>query len=433
MSRRPALLALLLLGLGLAAAIAFSTPWQPLGAQPPGGGTRPSVAADFTAAEQAREESFHRELRPPAYAGLLGSLAVTVLLGFTPRGARLVELVGRPFGGGTPARLVAGTVAVTALGTLVALPFQARSEVVLRRYGLSTQGWGSWLTDVVKGYGIGLGVTLLALTGFLVIVRKLPRTWWAGLAVAAGALVVVGSFVYPVVLEPAFNRFTPLAAGPLRDEVLALARTEGVQVDDVLVADASRRTTSLNAYVSGFGSTRRIVLYDTLLKDTPDDEIRLIVAHELGHAARGDVLRGTLIGALGAGAAGCLVYLVLTGTGLPRRAGLDPEGGLSDPRAVPLLLALVAVGSLLASPAVNLVSRRVEARADVAALDATRDPTGAVRLERTLALTNLTDLRPPWLAYWMFATHPTPTQRIAQARDWARLHDVAVPPPLVGG
>ncbi len=136
-------------------------------------------------------------------------------------------------------------------------------------------------------------------------------------------LVAAASFGYPVLVEPLFNSFHPMAAGPLRTDLLAMARRDGVPVDDVLVADASKRTTELNAYVSGFGSTRRIVVYDTLLSSEPRAEIELVVAHELGHAKRGDVLHGTLVGALGAAAGVCVLYLVLTSPRLLRRAGVD--------------------------------------------------------------------------------------------------------------
>src|SRR4029077_12310053 len=105
--------------------------------------------------------------------------------------------------------------------------------------------------------------------------------WWSIGAVLGATLVVVLSFAYPIVVEPVFNSFTPMPAGELRTSLLTMAARDGVPVRDVLVADASRRTNSLNAYVSGFGATRRIVVYDTLLKDATPDEVRLIVAHEL--------------------------------------------------------------------------------------------------------------------------------------------------------
>jgi STE24 endopeptidase len=249
------------------------------------------------------------------------------------------------------------------------------------------------------------------------LARRAPQTWWAWAAGAVAALVVVVSFAYPVVVEPVFNRFSPLPAGELRDDLLALAAADGVPVDDVLVADASRRTTALNAYVSGFSGTRRIVVYDTLLR-APPDEVALVVAHELGHAQERDVLVGTLLGALGAAAAVCALFLVLSWAPLLGRSGAT---GAGDPRVVPLLLALVAVGGLLVGPLSNLVSRRIETRADVHALELTRAPEVFVETQKRLARTNLSDLDPHPVAYALFATHPSTTERIALAREWERL------------
>jgi STE24 endopeptidase len=186
-------------------------------------------------------------------------------------------------------------------------------------------------------------------------------------------------------------------------------------VEDVLVSDASRRTTGLNAYVSGFGSTRRVVLYDTVLDQLPDAEIESIVAHELGHVAADDVLTGTLMGALGAGAAVAALGWLLSWTPLLRRAGAESAG---DPRVVPLVLLLVAVGSLGATPVQNLVSRHVEARADLRALDLTGDAPAFIAMQLRLAVANLSDPDPPAVWQWFFGSHPTGPQRVAFARDW---------------
>ena len=191
-------------------------------------------------------------------------------------------------------------------------------------------------------------------------------------------------------------------------------------MQDVLVSDASRRTTALNAYVSGFGSTRRIVVYDTVLEQLPDDEIESIVAHELGHVSADDVLTGTLVGALGAGAAVALLGWLLSWTPLLRRAGADAPG---DPRVVPLVLFLAAVGTVVSTPVQNVVSRQVEARADVHALDLTADPGAFIAMQRRLAATNLNDPTPPAAWQWWFGTHPTAVQRVAMAEDWTRLAD----------
>jgi STE24 endopeptidase len=191
-------------------------------------------------------------------------------------------------------------------------------------------------------------------------------------------------------------------------------------VEDVLVSDASRRTTALNAYVSGFGSTRRIVVYDTTLARLSDDEIESIAAHELGHVANDDVLTGTLLGALGASTGVALLGWLLSWTPLLRRAGVETP---ADPAVLPLLLFLVAAGSLLATPVQNLVSRQIEARADVHALDLTGDPATFEAMQRRLATTNLAEPDPPSAWQWFFGSHPTTRQRIGLAEDWAKLAD----------
>jgi len=243
----------------------------------------------------------------------------------------------------------------------------------------------------------------------LACARRWPRAWPAVAGGLLAALVMAGSFVYPVVVEPLFNSFTPLPHGQLRSAILRLAAAEHVHVDDVLVADASRRTTTLNAYVSGFGSTRRVVVYDNLVNDLPRREALSVVAHELAHARHQDPLVGSAIGAAGALAGVGLLGVVLT-TGSRRRQ-------VGDPRVVPLVLALVAVGTLLSSPLVNLVSRQIETRADVDALETTHDPGAFIDMQRELSVRALADPTPPaWSQLW-FGSHPTALTRIAIARQ----------------
>lgn len=414
MTRLPAALTLVLLLAVLAAALAVVVPWTPL----PGADLRPDPLLDFTAADRAREVAYTGAVRPPVYLSLALGLLVSVGLALTPLGARLVVAVARPFGGGWGWQVVLGTFAVLLVGRLVTLPLSALAEAVRREYGLSTRTWAAWALDVGKGFLLAAALTALIVLVLVALARAAPGLWWAWGAASVAGLVVVVSFAYPVVVEPVFNRFAPLPAGELRDDLLALAERDGVPVDDVLVADASRRTTALNAYVSGFSGTRRIVVYDTLLARATPAEVRLVVAHELGHAERRDVLVGTLLGALGAAAAVCALFLLLSWRPL-----LAPSGasGAGDPRVVPLVLALIAVGSFALGPVENLVSRRIELRADVHALDLTRDPQVFIDAQKRLARTNLSDLDPNRLAYWLFATHPSTTERIALAREWERL------------
>ncbi len=196
----------------------------------------------------------------------------------------------------------------------------------------------------------------------------------------------------------------------MRTQILELAAEEGVEVDDVLVADASRRTTTLNAYVSGYGGTRRVVVYDTLVDDLSDQQALSVVAHELAHARNDDVLTGTSLGA-----AGALVGVGLLGllAGVAERRGWPKVGEVG---AVPMILALAAIAAVLASPVQNGISRQIETRADVDALGATNAPQPFVALQRRLAIKSLADPNPPAWSQWWFGSHPTVLERIAIAR-----------------
>lgn len=195
-----------------------------------------------------------------------------------------------------------------------------------------------------------------------------------------------------------------------------MAARDGIPVRDVLVADASRRTTGLNAYVSGFGATRRLVVYDTLLREAPPGEVRSVVAHELGHATHRDPELGALLGAIGAAAAVVALYLLGQWGALLRQAGVSSIG---SPRAIGLVLAVLAVAGLVSGPAQNVASRRVEARADQHALRLTGDPAEFAAMQLRLAEVNIADVHPPRIEYLLFATHPDTVERLAAARESA--------------
>lgn len=387
----------------LVAVAVWLVPWQPV----PGGAPPPvDRLSVFTAAEVARAESYAWWSRVWSWSALALSLAVAAVLGFSPLGPRLMAALRGPWW----VRVVLGVGAVSLVGRLATLPSAAMMQRHRLANGLSTQPWGGWVADLVKGEAIGVVTTSLALLVVFAAARRWRRAWPAVTAVLLGAMVVLGSFVYPLLVEPLFNSFTPLPDGELRREILALADTEGVPVEDVLVADASRRTTSLNAYVSGFGGTRRVVVYDTLVQSLPREQALSVVAHELAHARHGDVVVGTTLGALGAGVGVGLLGLVL-GT----RAG-RAQGRMGEAALVPLVLALLAFGTLAASPVENAVSRRIETRADADALAATRDPGAFVAMQRVLALRALADPTPPAWSQWWWGSHPTVLQRVALAR-----------------
>src|SRR5207302_3333035 len=211
-TRRAAAVGVLLL-VAFVVLVILTTPWHPLPGPVPGGHVHPNAGRDFTPAEIARESAYHSALRPWGLTSLGVWLVLSVVLGFTPLGARAVDrLPVRNWW----ARLVLAAAGYAAVLTVGALPFAAHAHAVQRRYGLSVQGWSSWFTDVVRSYGVGLVATLLGLVAVMGLARLMPRRWWIAAAAAGAALVIGGSFVYPLVVEPIFNRFHSLPAGPLR-------------------------------------------------------------------------------------------------------------------------------------------------------------------------------------------------------------------------
>ncbi|MFI6511395.1 M48 family metallopeptidase [Streptosporangium sp. NPDC050855] len=408
--------ALAALGALTLAVVAFTTPWRALPAAAPE--VAPSPERDFTAEQIARSQAFDALVSVPAYLSLGLTLVVAGVLVATPLGARLADRLRGPWW----LRVLLGVLVISAAVAALRWPLGMWSETYLREYGLSTQQWPAWSADRVKSAGVGTALTAIMVLAVVALARRYRR-WWIPASAGVFALTLGASFAYPVLIEPIFNDFRPMEAGKLRDDLLAMAARDGVPVEDVLVADASRRTTALNAYVSGFGATRRIVVYDTLLR-APADEVELVVAHELGHAEAGDVLWGTLVGGLGAACGACLLYAVASAPGLRRRAGVP---ALGDPRATGLIMGLVSLATVLSGPAQNVVSRQVEARADVHALDLTRDPATFVAMQRRLAATNVSDLSPDPLEHLLYASHPAAPQRIAAARSWARLNGLPEP------
>jgi STE24 endopeptidase len=406
-----AVVALIALAVALAVAAITLVPW---GIHRPTPAAQAAALRGIPADVVTRGQALRAALRPSSYGSLLAGLAASLLLGFTPAAAHIVAWVGQPFGGGWLAEAVLGGLLILLLLWLVSVPFGAWRHTVLRDYGLSTQNWRGWAVDLLKGGAVGAATGAVVLGGFYSLTRFAPDWWWAFGAAGAAALVVVLSFVFPVVIEPVFNRFTPMPSGPLRDELVEMAARDGMVVRQVLVADASRRTTGLNAYVSGLGATRRIVVYDTLLREAPAGEVRSVVAHELGHAKDHDPELGALLGAIGSAAAVVALYLLGQSEALLRQAGVDSIG---SPRAIGLVLAVGALASLVSGPVQNLASRRVEARADGHALRLTGDSSEFAAMQLRLATVNIADVHPPRLEYLLFATHPDTVERLAAATD----------------
>lgn len=351
----------------------------------------------FSAAHLDRSEAFRSGQRWLFAGRLVLEGGVLVLLALRAPGV----LRGRP--------VLAGAAAGAAISVVLAvatLPISAVSRQRAVDVGLVTQSWAGWAADVVRSQAIAAG--LGAAGGALLVfgMRRFGRRWWipgAAVVVAFGAFT---TYAWPVVLDPLFNRFEPLAPGPVRSQVVRLADRAGIDVGEVFVMDASRRTTAANAYVAGLGSTKRVVLYDNLLEDFSLDEVGLVVAHELAHVRHRDLQHG-------------LLYLAIVapfGMLAVARLGERMGGRASEPvRAVATTALALAVVTPALTAVSNQLSRAVEARADAYALRLTGDPAAQIAFQRRIAVQNVSDVDPPAVWHALFGTHPTTLERIGVA------------------
>jgi STE24 endopeptidase len=296
---------------------------------------------------------------------------------------------------------------------LAPLPLQALARRRALKVGLATQTWGAWARDLLEGGALGLALNAGAAPVAVALMRRYPRGWWlpaAGIAVAgAGTL----TFLAPVVLDPLFNSFTPLPAGAVRDDVLELAARAGVGVGEVYEVDASRRTSAANAYVSGVGATKRVVLFDTLLRDFTREETRLVIAHELAHVRHRDVPRGLAHLALSA-PAGMYAAAQLTRR-LDRSAPQEASAAV-----LPALVLSLGIVSAAGGSVASGLSRGVERRADAFSLALADAPEPFIAFERRIVTQNLTDPDPPRWLVGLMGTHPSTVERIGIARAYAR-------------
>lgn len=407
--RRTALVVTLIGGGIFVALAALLVPWGPV----PGGAVTAAPVGDVLTPDQvARAEQYANGSLRIGLASLAVSLVVSILLGLTALGARLMKRLPGPWW----VQVLLGTAAVLLAGRLATLPFSLIQRERRLDVGLTHQALSAYAVDQAKSMALSIVVVSLAVIALIACARRFERHWPAVAGGVLAVLVMAASFAYPLLVEPLFNSFESLPDGSLRTQVLELAEEEGVPVEDVLVADASRRTTTLNAYVSGYGGTRRVVLYDNLVDDLPEDQALSVVAHELAHARHDDVLTGSLLGASGTLFAVGLLGLVAGASAVRRRTGTE---GLAAVTAVPLVLALSALATFAAAPVENGISRQIEIRADVEALRFTGDSDAFIAMQQRLAVRSLADPTPPGWSRWWFGSHPTTLERVAIARRMA--------------
>lgn len=354
----------------------------------------------------ARADSYRSTQRWIAIGSIAIEIGLLALFTFW-RPATARRVLGRLGSRPVPGAAAIGAALALALA-LAAVPLGLVALERGRDFGLVNQGPGGWLRDWAMTTGISI---LLAAAGAAIAMfmwRRLRGRFWVAASVLAAAYAIIFVWLWPVVVSPLFNRFEPLPPGSVRDDVVRLADRSGVHVGQVLEVNASRRSTTLNAYVDGIGGTRRVVLYDNALRDLDRTELRSLIAHELTHVNSHDLRRGLLYAILVI-PLGALTLQMAAG-GAVRRAGDDPAG----PGVIPALALALAVITLVLNVPGNWLSRRIEANADAGAIALTGSR-GLVGLQLDLARRNLSDPDPPAAWQFLFGTHPTTVQRIGMA------------------
>ncbi|MDP2711314.1 MAG: M48 family metalloprotease [Solirubrobacteraceae bacterium] len=352
----------------------------------------------FSASEIQRARDYRRP-QVLLYGGVLvAELGVLALLIARPP-RRLKGPFRRP--------MLAGAAAGAALSIAVSvsiLPLQVVSRERARDAGLVTQSWSGYARDKGVSWGIGAVFAGLGAGAAVGLIRRYPRGWWMPASAIVATFGVLSVYAGPVVLDPLFNTFKALPAGQTRDDVLELARRAGVDVGEVYSIDASRRTTTANAYVTGLGTTKRVVLYDTLLENFERDEVRLVVAHELAHVHYRDVPYGLLYLAIVA------PFGLFAVAQLTRR--LAPADGEPGPAVLPALALSLALMTTTITTISNQHSRAIEARADSYSLTLTDQPEPFISFEQRIARRNLSDPDPPGWQRFLLSTHPPTIERI---------------------
>ena len=314
--------------------------------------------------------------------------------------------------------LIVYVVLLGLINEAISLPFAFYQGVTLeRRYGLSTQTTARWWLDHLKAGGVGLVFALLGALIVCSLIRWDPDRWWL-LSAAVFTLILVGLVqLAPVVLLPLFYEFKPLDREALVKRLVALAERAGARVMGVFEWRLSDRTKKANAALAGIGQTRRIIISDTLLAEHSDDEIEVILAHELAHHVHRDIWKGialeTVLIALG---------FYLADRVLTRFAGSFGLMGKGDVAALPLLLLAAGAVSLALMPLANALSRAHERRADRYALEMTKNVPAFVSAMKRLGVQNLAEEHPSRLVEILFYTHPPIAARIDAAQAWAKTH-----------
>jgi STE24 endopeptidase len=386
-----------------------------------------AAEVEFTADEIEAGWTLSLQRKAISWVGTFLTLGFLLALAGSRRARRLADRLARWSGQRWWLTVLLMAVFCVLVHRLLLLPIQIISLENWRAWGMTQRDLGSWLLDYLKVLGLTCVIGTGLILALYALIRQFPRHWWLPAAGLAGLVAVGFAFVLPIWIDPLFNTFTPLAEfegldaakrAHLEAAIRDLATRADVPVQEILVKDASRQGSHTNAYFTGFGSTRRIVVFDTLLMAHPPEEVISILAHEIGHWQHNHIVKGLALGLLGATIGLFLLSHVLRWAIGRRPYFLERP---SDPAGLPLILLLVFLTSWMIMPIDNAFRRHIEREADWTALELTGRPDVFIDAEKRLARDNKANLVPSPVSVWWFATHPPTLERIEMAREWAAL------------
>ncbi len=377
----------------------------------------------FPAELVAESRAYNGPLRKLRLARTIVAAVVLVAFVLGEGGPRVIEWTGVQ---GWAVQLLVVVLALQLVDLIHAPWFDGYTELVYdKRWGLSTQTVKGWLVDIPKGVLFGTMLLTLLFLPVYAVIRAIDLWWLWGWGVFVVMLLVL-TFVYPVVFMPIFNKFTPIDDEVLRRRIQAVADRAGVTIRGSFTMDASRRTRRDNAFVAGFGNTKRVVVFDTMLEHPPE-VVEQVVAHEIGHYRLKHTVKTVPVLALLLLATFAFLGWLTSWDWALQQAGVET---VRDPAALPLLLIGFGLASNLTGIVSSWYSRVKEREADLEALELLGRPDAFVEVWRRMVPKNRMDLDPPW---WrrLTATHPDPPERMAFAADWAARNGVPFEAPAV--
>jgi Zn-dependent protease with chaperone function len=361
---------------------------------------------------------YHRLKRTTGIFALVWSALLLGGLLLTGGSIGLRNVAERLAPGGAPHQALVVVIYVTLLtlvNEVVSIPLSFYSGFLIeRRYGLSNQTLANWLLDEVKGLALGFVLGGLAASLVYVFIRRSPDLWWLFAGGIFALVIVVLANLAPVLLLPLFYTIKPLDREALRNRLMALAERASARVLGVYEWGLAAKTKKANAALTGIAGTRRILVSDTMLADYSEDEIEVVLAHELAHHVHGDIWKGLIFES-----ALILAGFFSSARVLASWAGRLGLSGPSDIAGLPLLLLTAGAVSLVMVPAAHAMSRHYERQADRFALTLTRNPTAFISAMRRLAAQNLAEEHPSKLVEWLFYSHPPIRERVAAAQEFA--------------